>query len=174
MRIAGFGGQGIILAGIILGTAGFLDGKHVTQVQSYGPEARGGACKAEVVISNDPIHYPLVQMADFLLAMSQEALDRYIGNISPDGVLIIDSDLVRETQFNSIIRIPATEMASQKLKRSIVANMIMLGALLRATNIVSRKALEKAIYENVPKGTEELNKKALELGYNYSQGKGDN
>jgi 2-oxoglutarate ferredoxin oxidoreductase subunit gamma len=139
----------------------------VTQVQSYGPEARGGACKAEVVISDDPIHYPLVRRADTLLAMSQEALDRYIGNISPRGVLIVDSDLVKKVQFDSIVRIPATEMASQKLKRRIVANIIMLGALVRATKIVSRQALEKAIYENVPKGTEELNKKALELGYNY-------
>jgi len=165
--LAGYGGQGIILSGIILGSAGIYDNKNVVQVQSYGPEARGGACKSEVIISDNPIYYPLVQNADMLLAMSQEALDKYVYLLKPDGVLIVDSDLVKNAPFNNVHKIPATDLAFQKFQRRIVANMIMLGSIIRITKVVTYQALEKAIIENVPKNTEEINLKAIKLGYNY-------
>lgn len=166
--LGGYGGQGIILSGIILGMAGIYDNKEVTQVQSYGPEARGGACKAEVIISDKPIYYPFAQKVDILLAMSQEALNKYISRLKPNGILIVDSDLVKEVPFKPVHNTPATDLAIKKLKRRIVANMVMLGSIARITKVVSRQALERAMRENVPKGTEKLNINAMKLGYSYS------
>jgi len=168
IRIAGLGGQGVVLAGVLLGTAAAVyDKKHVVQTQSYGAEARGGAARSEVIISDSPIIYPKVLEPDTLVAMSQTALDKYLGDLKTNGTLFIDEELVTtlpERNNLNIYKARFSEAASQKLGRSIVANMIMLGFLTSLTEITSAEAIEKAIRTGVPKGTEELNLKALALG----------
>ena len=168
IRIAGLGGQGVVLAGVLLGTAAAVyDKKHVVQTQSYGAEARGGAARSEVIISDSPIIYPKVLEPDTLVAMSQTALDKYIGDLKTNGTLFIDEELVTtlpERNNFKIHKARFSEAASQELGRSIVANMIMLGFLTSLTEITSAEAITEAIRNGVPKGTEELNLKALELG----------
>jgi len=176
VRLTGFGGQGIVLSGIILARAAMYNKKGVVQTQSYGPEARGGACRSEVVISDEAIHYPLVEEADILIAMSQEALDKHINSIKKGGMLIIDSDTISRLPEKSEIKVnkvPATGIASEKLGKGIVANIVMLGALTNLTDIVSKEAIEKAVKESVPRGTEGVNLKALEEGYLCTQGRGE-
>lgn len=167
----GFGGQGIVLSGVILARAALYDKKGVVQTQSYGPEARGGACRAEVIISDDVVYYPFVEEADILVAMSQEALDKYINNIRKGGQLIVDSTTITQIPQKvgvKLNKVAATDIASEKLGKVIVANIVMLGALANLTGIVSREAMEKAVKESIPRGTEEINLKALEAGYSYS------
>ena len=167
----GFGGQGIVLSGVILARAALYDKKGVVQTQSYGPEARGGACRAEVIISDDVVYYPFVEEADILVAMSQEALDKYINNIRKGGQLIVDSTTITQIPEKAGVKlnkVAATDIASEKLGKVIVANIVMLGALANLTGIVSREAMEKAVKESIPRGTEEINLKALEAGYSYS------
>ena len=167
----GFGGQGIVLSGVILARAALYDKKGVVQTQSYGPEARGGACRAEVIISDDVVYYPFVEEADILVAMSQEALDKYINSIRKGGQLIVDSTTITQIPQKvgvKLNKVAATDIASEKLGKIIVANIVMLGALANLTGIVSREAMEKAVRESIPRGTEEINLKALEAGYNYS------
>jgi 2-oxoglutarate ferredoxin oxidoreductase subunit gamma len=168
IKISGFGGQGVVLAGIILARAACLhDGKNATQSQSYGPEARGGAARSEVVISDSQIDYPKVEVADVLVAMSQEALDRHIKTLKDGGILLVDGDLVKNIPAPHrvrLYRIPSTRVAADELKRRIVANMVMLGAIVGMTSAVSNNAIKTAARESVPAGTEELNIKALELG----------
>jgi len=172
VKLTGFGGQGIVLSGIILARAAVYDKKRVVQTQSYGPEARGGACRSEVVISDEPIHYPLIEEADILVAMSQEALDKHINSVKRGGVLIVDSDTVSRIPERSEIevsKVPSTAIALEKLGRVIVANIIMLGALTNLTGIVSKESMEKAVKESVPRGTEEVNLRALKEGYLCTQ-----
>ncbi|MEA1963956.1 MAG: 2-oxoacid:acceptor oxidoreductase family protein [Candidatus Aerophobetes bacterium] len=172
VKLTGFGGQGIVLSGIILARAAMHDEKGVVQTQSYGPEARGGACRSEVVISDETIHYPLIEEADILVAMSQEALDKHISSIKKGGMLIIDSDTVSRIPEKSEVevnRVASTGIASEKLGKVIVANIVMLGALMSLTGIVSKVAMEKAVKESVPRGTEEINLRALEEGYLHAQ-----
>lgn len=167
VRLTGFGGQGIVLAGVILARAAMHDGKEVTQTQSFGPEARGGACQSEVVVSDEPIHYPFVDEPDILVAMSQEALDKHINSLKTGGRLILDSDMISRIPEKSGIKInkvAATGIATEKLERGILANIVVLGAVTSLTRIVSKEALERAVKESVPKGTEEINLKALEEG----------
>ena len=167
----GFVGQGIVLSGVILARAALYDKKGVVQTQSYGPEARGGACRAEVIISDDVVYYPFVEEADILVAMSQEALDKYINSIRKGGQLIVDSTTITQIPRKvgvKLNKVAATDIASEKLGKAIVANIVMLGALANLTGIVSREAMEKAVRESIPRGTEEINLKALEAGYNYS------
>lgn len=167
----GFGGQGIVLSGVILARAALYDKKGVVQTQSYGPEARGGACRAEVIISDDVVYYPFVEEADILVAMSQEALDKYINSIRKGGQLIVDSTTITQIPQKAGVKlnkVAATDIASEKLGKIIVANIVMLGALTNLTGIVSREAMEKAVKESIPRGTEEINLKALEAGYSYS------
>jgi len=167
----GFGGQGIVLSGVILARAALYDKKGVVQTQSYGPEARGGACRAEVIISDDVVYYPFVEEADILVAMSQEALDKYINSIRKGGQLIVDSTTITQIPQKAGVKlnkVAATDIASEKLGKVIVANIVMLGALTNLTGIVSREAMEKAVRESIPRGTEEINLKALEAGYSYS------
>ena len=167
IRIAGLGGQGVVLAGVLLGTAAAVyDKKHVVQTQSYGAEARGGAARSEVIISDSPIIYPKALKTDILVAISQTALDKYLSDLKNKGKLFIDEELVTnlpENNFN-IYKARFAEAATQNLGRSIVANMIMLGFLTSLTEITSAEAITEAIRTGVPKGTEELNLKALELG----------
>jgi 2-oxoglutarate ferredoxin oxidoreductase subunit gamma len=171
IRIAGFGGQGIVLSGQIIGQAASIyDKGFATLTQSYGPESRGGACTAEVVASDKPIDYPYVQIPSILITLSQEAYTKYAQNPPKGTLLIIDSDLVKpDSSHNSApLAIPATRMA-REMGRPVVANIIMLGFLAAASDLVSAEALRKSILASVPKGTEELNTKAFELGYDYGQ-----
>jgi len=169
LRIAGFGGQGVVLSGVVLGDAASeFGGLFASQTQSYGPEARGGACKAEVVISDEPIDYPNALDLEILVALNQESLDKYLGEVKAGGTLIVDADLVRNVPDDGeyvVHRIPATKKAEDVLGRRIVANMVMLGAVTALTGIVELGDLEGAIRQMVPAGTEELNVKAARLGY---------
>lgn len=166
-RLSGSGGQGLILAGIILAEAAIADGKEAVQSQSYGPEARGGSSKSEVIISETAIHYPKVLGPDFLLAMTQEAMNKYAVDLKPEGILVIDSTFVKEVpeQFKNVYSVPITKMAKEELGRDLFANIIALGTVAKLTSAVSYEALEGAVLARVPKGTEEVNKKALKLGY---------
>jgi 2-oxoglutarate ferredoxin oxidoreductase subunit gamma len=165
VRLSGSGGQGLIIAGIILAeAAGIYDGKYVCQTQSYGPEARGGASKAEVVISDEEIDYPKAIKPDLLLAMNQKSCDSFFFDLKPNGILIVDSTLVKQLPTTRAIAIPFTQIARNELKKEMVANIIALGALTKLTGIVSLKSLETAVLNRVPPGTQELNKSALEAG----------
>ncbi|SDF15980.1 2-oxoacid:acceptor oxidoreductase family protein [Sporomusa acidovorans] len=165
-RLSGSGGQGLILAGIILAEAAIGDGKEAVQSQSYGPEARGGSSKSEVIISDSAIYYPKVENPDFLLAMTQEALDKYSGDLKADGVLVVDSTFVKEVpeRFQKVHAVPITRLAKEQLGRDLFANIIALGIVAKITKAVSLAALEQAVLARVPKGTEQKNKQALELG----------
>ncbi len=171
IRISGSGGQGIIIAGIILAeAAGIYDGKYVCQTQSYGPEARGGSSKAEVVVSDDPIDYPKAMKPDLLLAMTQKACDAYIFDLKPGGILMVDSTHVKQLPTTRAIPLPFTQMARERTGKEMMANIIALGTLVAITGIVSLRSLEAAVMSRVPKGTEELNKKALEAGIEAAKG----
>lgn len=162
---AGLGGQGLILVGIIYAEAALLEGKKVTQTQSYGPEARGGASRSEVVISEEEIDYPFTSKLDLLLAMSQEAHDAYIGKLSKEGILIIDSTYVRSP--NSSFRLfssPFTKLARERLGREITANMIALGTATHISAYVSPEAVEEALLRRVPPAMREVNREAFKLG----------
>ena len=165
IRLSGSGGQGLIIAGIILAeAAGIYDGKFVCQTQSYGPEARGGASKAEVVISDEAIDYPKAIKPDLLLAMNQRSCDVYFFDLKPTGLLIVDSTHVKQLPTTKAVEIPFTQIAREQLGNEMVANTIALGTLATITGVVSLKSLEAAVLARVPPGTEELNKKALEAG----------
>jgi 2-oxoglutarate ferredoxin oxidoreductase subunit gamma len=165
IRLAGEGGQGMILAGIILAEAAAIyDGKNAVQTQSYGPEARGGASKSEVVISSGEIDHPEVLEADALVALSQEAYIKFSGNVKPEGLLIVDADKV-EGASEQAIKIPITKIAFEATGRQITANTVALGVLVELTSVVTKGAIEKAIAARAPRGTEEMNRKALEAGF---------
>jgi 2-oxoglutarate ferredoxin oxidoreductase subunit gamma len=165
IRLSGSGGQGLILMGIILAEAiGIYDGKFVAQTQSYGPEARGGSSKAEVVVSDREIDYPKALKLDLLLAMNQKSCDEYYMDLKPEGILIVDSTFVSQIPTPSAYQIPFTGIARDKLKKEMVANIVALGAIAQLTGIVSLKAIEAAVLARVPKGTEKLNRDALKAG----------
>ncbi len=166
VRLSGLGGQGLILAGRLLAEAAALyDGKYATQTQIYGPESRGGDSRSDVVISDEPIDFPHVIQADLLLAMSQMACDRNFYSLKRDGLLIVDADLVQHVPTNRAYRVPITRLARQELGREVVANVLALGIVVALSNAVSRKAVAAAVESGVPRGTEALNRKALELGF---------
>ena len=171
IRLGGLGGQGIVLAGVILGTAAAIfDGKSATQTQSYGPEARGGACKSEVVISEREIDYPKLERPDLVGVMSQEASEKYVDDVKPGGVIIFDPDMVpdfKETRNAKVYAVPTVRMA-EKLGRRIVANMVMIGSVTAASKILDPQAVEKAIVRFVPKGTDMLNLEAFRAGYDFT------
>jgi len=165
VRLAGTGGQGVILAGVILAEAGVRDGMYVTQTQSYGPEARGGASRSEVVLSQEEIDYPKVINPDITLCMSQEACDRYAERIGRSGVLIIDSDHVSRAPTTRAVQAPLARIAREVTGRDLSANVVGLGLLAGLTGVVTREALEAAVSARAPKGTAEVNLKALDAGY---------
>jgi 2-oxoglutarate ferredoxin oxidoreductase subunit gamma len=166
IRLAGEGGQGMILAGIILAEAAAIyDNKNATQTQSYGPEARGGASKAEVVIAQGEIDHPEVITADILVAMSQEACDKYAGNLKKDGLLIVDQERVGRVPSSRAIKVPITRLAQESSGKSITANVVALGVLVGLTGVVSRQAITQAVEARAPKGTEEMNRAALAAGF---------
>lgn len=170
IRLAGEGGQGLILAGLILAEAATLfDAKNATQIQSYGPEARGGASRSEVIISNGEIDYPKVTSADLLLAMSQEACDKFFRETKPEGLVVVDSDSVTRVPTNRAIKVPISDLAERATGRRITANIVALGLIVGLTNVVSRDALRQSVVARAPKGTEELNVKALEAGFEVAQ-----
>jgi 2-oxoglutarate ferredoxin oxidoreductase subunit gamma len=165
VRLSGSGGQGIIVAGIILAeAAGIYEGKEVCQTQAYGPESRGGASKAEVVISDSEIDYPKAIMPDLVLAMNQKACDSYCYDLKPGGLIIVDGTLVKDLPTPRAIALPFTQIARQELGREMVANIVALGALAKISGIVTVESLEKAVLARVPAGTEELNRRALAAG----------
>jgi len=172
IRFAGFGGQGIIKSGIIVAAAACIhSGKKAVQTQSYGPESRGGACKSEVVISEEEIDFPKVVEPDILVVMSQHAYNEYAENVKSGGTIILDSDMIpheKDLGNVKVFRIPATKIA-EELGRKIVANIVMLGAFVAITNALDEDAVKESIKANIPKGTEELNLTAFEKGYEYGK-----
>ena len=170
VRLGGTGGQGVILAGILLAEAAIRDGKNATQTQSYGPEARGGASRSEVVISNEEIYYPKVIEADITLCMSQEACDRYGRQMRKDGLLILDTEHVTRAPTTRAVRVPLTQLAREITGREISANVVGLGVLAGLTGIVSREALEEAVRARAPRGTADANLKALAAGFEAAAG----
>lgn len=167
LRLSGSGGQGLILAGIILAEAALLENKNAIQSQSYGPEARGGASKAEVIISDGEIDFPKVQSPDIVLALTQVASDKYIKTVKPDGIVIVDDaiELPADLRAGKVYKLPILETAAVKVGKSIVANIVAVGLLAELTGVVSRKSVEDAVLARVPKGTEDLNRTALREGY---------
>jgi 2-oxoglutarate ferredoxin oxidoreductase subunit gamma len=174
--VGGFGGQGVLSAGAILGEAAVYDGKKVVLTRSYGAEARGGAARSETVISDEEINYPLIIEADALIAMSQLAFDRYITRVKPNGMVIIDEDMVKQKQNFAkefkIVQVPATRISAEELKQPVTANMIMLGVLIALTGVVREESLIKSIEKNLPKDTVETNIKAFKKGLELVKYKG--
>ncbi len=168
IRFSGSGGQGMILAGIIMAEAAAIYGdKNAVQSQSYGPESRGGASKAEVIISTQPIDYPKATAIDCMLAMTQEACTKYHGDVKEGGILLIDSDEVKvepKGKFR-LLRFPIINTAREELGKTIVANIISLGMITELTGVVTHEAIEKAVLSRVPPAFLELNKKALQIGF---------
>jgi len=167
IRLAGSGGQGLILAGVILAeAASIFEGKNAVQSQSYGPESRGGASKSEVIISDEEIDYPKATHIDLLLALTDVAAEKYIKDAPDTALIVADSDLVPTVipeRFRSV-KAPITRLARETVGKEFVTNIVALGLLRELTGIVSREALEKAVLNRVPKGTEDLNKRALDVG----------
>ena len=168
IRISGSGGQGVILASVILGTAASLyEGKETVQSQSYGPEARGGASKADVIISDTPVRYPKAREIDIMVCLTQKAADKYLKTIKSGGIVIVDSDFVNASKCRKKIDLHSLPLYSTTMKemgRIIALNVVSLSALVTITKIVSEKSLEKAVMDAAPKGTEDFNLKALEIG----------
>ncbi len=170
IRFSGSGGQGVIMTAIVMAEAvGIYGGKYVCQTQSYGPEARGGTSKAEVVISDQTIDYPKSIKPNLLLAMNQAACDTYFSDLNPEGLLVVDSTLVNEVPTDRVVAIPFTQIARQDIGKELVANMVALGAVGLVSHIVSLDHLEKALMARIPKGTEEMNRKALRAGIEAAQ-----
>lgn len=165
IRLSGSGGQGLILAGIILAEAAIIDGKNAVQTQSYGPEARGGASKAEVIISTEKIDFPKVRECDIFLSLTQKSYDQYSKGLKEGGIMIVDSIVNTNNAKNKVYSAPIIDTAAHVIGKAMVTNIVALGALVAISNAVTREALEQAVLSRVPKGTEELNKKALEMGY---------
>jgi 2-oxoglutarate ferredoxin oxidoreductase subunit gamma len=165
IRLSGSGGQGLILAGVILAEAiGVGDGKNVVQTQSYGPEARGGASRADLVISEEEIYYPKSMKLDLLLALTQEACDTYYPDMKEQGLLVVDSNMVTQIPTKRYFGFSFTRLAREEIGHVMVANVIALGAIAELTGIVSKEAIKNAVLSRAPRGTEEKNTKALELG----------
>lgn len=171
IRLSGSGGQGLILAGIILAEAASIhEGKEAVQTQSYGPESRGGASKSEVVISDTEIDYPKVTSPNLLLAMTQEACTKYLSDLKGDGVAILDSTFVEKWEKSpNVVALPLTTIAKETTGKTIVANIVALGTITAISGVVSKEAIEKAVLARVPKGTEEVNLKALHAGFDAAE-----
>lgn len=170
VRIGGLGGQGVIMAGMILGKAASIyDGKHAAMIQSFGPEARGSACSAQVIVDDQAIGYPYVDDLDVFVALSQEAYDLYARSLRPDGILVYESELVVPSGLPETVSefgIPATRFAEQ-MRRTMVLNIIMVGCLTAVTGVCSQAATQKAVEASVPRGTERLNLAAFFRGFSH-------
>ena len=172
IRIAGFGGQGVILAAAVIGkAAAIFEGGYATMTQSFGPEARGGSSSAQVILSADPILYPYVTLPDVLVVMSQEAYARFSSQLKPGGVLIIEQELVRVDKIapgERIYAVPATRLAEQ-LGRKVVLNIVMVGFFGAVTSLVDPDALRQAVADSVPPAMRELNLQAFDKGFEYGR-----
>jgi len=173
IRIAGFGGQGVILSAIVLGkAASIFQGAFATMTQNFGPEARGGACSAQLVLSDSPVLYPYVTQPDILVVTSQEAYARFIPGLKDGGILIVEEDLVRVDPSLSankeiqVYSIPATRIA-EVLGKRMVQNSVMVGFFTAVTNLLDPDAVGKAVADSVPESFRELNLKAFEKGLEY-------
>ncbi len=170
IRIAGFGGQGVILSAVVLGKAASIyENGFATMTQNFGPEARGGACSAQLVVSDSPVLYPYTTRPDIMVIMSQEAYNRFAGELKPGGMLIIEEDLVRVADLKrdpKIYAIPATRFAEELGKR-MVLNSVMVGFFTAVTKLLSADAVRKAVADSVPPSFRDLNLKAFEKGYDY-------
>jgi 2-oxoglutarate ferredoxin oxidoreductase subunit gamma len=166
IRLSGSGGQGLVLGGVILAEAlGVYEGKNVTQTQSYGPEARGGASRSDVVVSDGEIFYPKATALDLLLCLTQESCDQYYAHLKDDGILIVDSDKVRQVPTTKAFSLPFIKTAKEIVGTPVVANVISIAAVAGITKICSKQSILKAVLARAPRGTEEKNKQACELGY---------
>ena len=172
IRVAGFGGQGVILSAIVLGKAASIyQGEYATMTQNFGPEARGGACSAQLMLSDQPVLYPYVTEPDVLVVMSQEAYTKFAPELKDGGTLLIERDLVRVSETPAqtrIYSIPATRIAEELGKR-MVLNIVMVGFLAAVTQLLEADAVRKAIADSVPSSFRELNLKAFDKGYEYGQ-----
>ena len=170
IRIAGFGGQGVILAAAIIGKAGALfQGGYATMTQSFGPEARGGSSSAQVILSNEPILYPYVTQPDVLVVLSQEAYTRFAPELKRGGILITEQDLVpvdRILPGERVFGVPATRLA-EGLGRKVVLNVVMVGFFGAVTKLLDADALRKAVADSVPPALQKLNLEAFDKGYEY-------
>ena len=170
IRISGFGGQGVILSAIVIGKAGCIfENGYSTMTQAFGPEARGGACSAQVILSNEPILYPYVTQPDILVTMSQEAYALFTPSLKKDGLLIIEQDLVRVEKLPPGVRVygvPATRLAEELGKR-MVLNIVMVGFFAAVTNVLEPESVRQAVGDSVPEAFRELNLKAFDKGFEY-------
>lgn len=164
IRLSGSGGQGLILGGVILAEAAILDGYNAVQSQSYGPEARGGSSKSDVIISKSEILYPKATRLDILLALNQESCDSYARYLKEDGLLFVDEDAVEHLPPGQYVRLPLVRTAREKVGKVMTTNIVSLGVIVGVTRIVSEKALIQAVMNRIPKGTEGLNMKAVKTG----------
>jgi 2-oxoglutarate ferredoxin oxidoreductase subunit gamma len=167
VRLSGEGGQGLVLAGIILAEAAIADGRNAVQTQAYGPESRGGASRSDVIISDGEIDYPKATRLDLLLALSQQGCDNYLRDVRPGGLVLVDRDKVLAVPPGrySVVALPILAAARERAGRALVANIVSLAAIAALSKAVSPGALERAVLARVPRGTEELNRRALEVGY---------
>lgn len=174
LRVAGFGGQGVILAAMTIGKAAsiFEDG-YATLTQSFGPEARGSACSAQVVLSKEPVLYPYITAPNILIAMSQDAYTKFAPELRPGGILLVEEDLVRLSHLPDGVKacgIPATRLA-EEIGRRLFLNVVMVGFFGATTKLIDKEALRRAVADSVPPGTEEVNLKAFDRGYDYGMAK---
>jgi 2-oxoglutarate ferredoxin oxidoreductase subunit gamma len=172
VKFGGFGGQGVILAGMVVGRAASIyDNKFATFTQSYGPEARGSACSAQIIISDEPILFPYVTRPEIMMLMSQEACNRFLPLAADDAILIIEENFVRPKELKPGIKvygIPAVRMA-EELGRKMVFNIVMVGFFTAVTKLIGVESMRKSVKASVPRGTDELNLKAFDSGYAYGQ-----
>jgi len=173
IRVGGLGGQGIILCGSIIGKAASIyAGKHAAMIQAFGPEARGSACSAQVIVSDEAIGYPYVRRPDILVLMSQDACAQFAPQLKPDGLVLFEEELVQTAGLlppaARSLGIPATRFA-EEIGRRLVLNIVMVGFFAGATGILPHEAVEKAVLDSVPKGTESLNLRALGKGYDFGR-----
>lgn len=165
IRLAGSGGQGVILATIILAEAAIMAGKNTAQSQSYGPEARGGMCKAEVIVSDDPIGFTKVTHPTFVLALTQASLDKYTQGLDKNCIVMADSSLdIPKLDVKKVYSLPILETAKMEVGKAFTANIVAVAAINAALGLVGTKELEQAVFSHIPKGTEEINRKALYAG----------
>jgi 2-oxoglutarate ferredoxin oxidoreductase subunit gamma len=174
IRICGMGGQGVIMSGMVLGKAASIyEDRWSTLIQSFGPEARGSTCAAQVMLSDDKIGYPYLKGSDLFLCLSQAGYDKYVDELKEGGTLIYESELItlddRMPKDAKAFGIPATRLTQEKIGKLIVFNMVMLGFLVANAKIVSEEAARKAVENSVPDGTQQLNMTAFNLGFEYKE-----
>ena len=166
IRLSGSGGQGLVLAGVILAEAlGVYEGRNVSQTQSYGPEARGGASRSDVIISEGEIYYPKATELDILLCLTQESCDQYYPFLKEEGILMVDSDKVHQVPTDRAYALPFIRIASEDVGTPVVANVVSLAAIVEISEICSRESLEKAVLGRAPRGTEDKNRLACQMGF---------